>query len=484
MYALGGYVSSVARDSERGWNYVGGPYLSHLGGVATGGAIARVNDAGFADPTWRTSDNFTSDSLGAMMVTSAGVLLVQKAARWRRMVAASDGAYASIPLAAGFERATLTSGADGYVYGVQNAYRNNEPSLSLIQRLLPSGEYDFGWSMTINSLSSGVASIAVAGNGDVAYVEGVHSGGSTPVIGKRRSGGEPLWTRAVVGFPTMIVLDDVGRTYVIGDGLTIDGHVGDVLRLLPSGDVDRSWTTPLDMSQSNIVTARVVQGRLVIAGFVVTVGESLPSLVTVSTVTGAIETVASLDSISSEQSLSIAIDGSALTTSGRAVVLHQPLRAEAPPSRTLLSDVGRPAYVTKVARWGDGYVVAGSFRYWYEGVQYNALMRLDAALKPDPTWRPDVQNVEVCWWAAISPWDRDVICCALLPTARLMNLGRPIPTALLASFPRRLTVCCSWAAASLRLPAQSDVRLPSLLWMVRWIAIGPLLCRRWSARSA
>ena len=78
MHAPGGYVSSVARDSERGWNYVGGPYLSHLNGVATGGAISRVNDAGFADPDWRTTDSFTSDSLGAMIVTSAGVLLVQK----------------------------------------------------------------------------------------------------------------------------------------------------------------------------------------------------------------------------------------------------------------------------------------------------------------------------------------------------------------------------------------------------------------------
>ena len=393
MHVPGGYVSSVARDSERGWNYVGGPYLSHLGGVATGGAIARVNDAGFADPTWRTNDNFASDSLGAMMVTSAGVLLVQKAARWRRMVAASDGSYASVPLAAGFERATLTSGADGYVYGVQNGYRYNEPSLSVIQRLLPSGEYDSGWSMTIDSFSSGVASIAVAGNGDVAYVEGFPSGESKPVIGKRRSSGESLWARTVAGFPTMIVLDDVGRTYVVGDGLTIDGHVGDVLRLLPSGDVDRSWTTPLDMSPSNIVVARVVQDRLVIAGFVVDAGMSMPAVVRVSTVTGAIETITPLDAISSEQSLSIASDGSALTTSGRAVVLHQALRATAPPSRTLLSDIGSPAYVTKVARWGDGYVVAGGFRFWHEGVRYNTLMRLDAALKPDPTWRPDVQNI-------------------------------------------------------------------------------------------
>ena len=393
IHTPGGYASSVARDSVRGWNYVGGSYLSHLGGVATGGAIARVNDAGFADPTWRTNDNFTSDSVGAMMVTSAGVLLVQKASGWRRMTETHDGSYASVPLGGALELSGLTSGADGYIYGAQNNYRYNEPAQSLIKRLLPSGEYDAGWSMTIASFSSGVRHIAVAANGDIAYVEGILAGESKPAIGKRRSSGELLWLRPVVGIPATIAMDEVGRTYLVGDGLVIDGHVGDVLRLLPSGDVDRSWTTPLDMSPSNIVTARVVQDRLVIAGFVVDAGMSMPAVVMVSTVTGAIETITPLDAISSEQSLSIASDGSALTTSGRAVVLHQALRANAPPSRTLLSDIGSPAYVTKVARWGDGYVVSGGFRFWHEGVQYNTLMRLDAALKPDPTWRPDVQNI-------------------------------------------------------------------------------------------
>ena len=393
MHAPGGYVVSVARDSERGWNYVGGPYLSHLGGVATGGAIARVNDAGFADPTWRTNDNFTSEGLGAMMVTAAGVLLLQKASGWRRMTQAHDGSYASVPLGGALELSGLTSGADGYIYGAQNNYRYNEPAQSLIKRLLPSGEYDAGWSMTIESFSSGVRHIAVAANGDVAYVEGILAGESKPAIGKRRSSGELQWKRDVLGMPAMIVVDDAGRTYVIGDGLVVDGHVGDVLRLLPSGAVDTSWTTPLDLTASNIVTARVVQDRLVIAGFVVDAGMSMPAVVRVSTVTGAIETIAPLDAISSEQSLSIASDGSALTTSGRAVVLHQALGATAPPSRTLLSDIGSPAYATKVARWGDGYVVAGGFRFWHEGVQYNTLMRLDAALKPDPTWRPDVQNI-------------------------------------------------------------------------------------------
>ena len=394
MHAPGGYVSSVARDSARGWNYVGGPYLTHLGGVATGSAIVRVNDAGFADPDWRVTDSFTSEGLGAMMVTSAGVLLVQKAARWRRLTQATDGSYASVPLGGALEFSGLTSGADGYVYGAQNNYRYNEPSQSLIKRLLPSGEYDAGWSMTIDSFSSGLRSIAVAANGDVAYVQTLLPGESKPSIGRRRSSGELLWTRLVVGIPAMIAVDDVGRTYVIGDGLVVDGRVGDVLRLLPSGEVDTSWTTPLDMAASNIVMARVAQGRLVIAGFAVNADEWMPSVFAVSTATGVVESRAPLDGIASGQSLSIAADGSALTTSGRAVSLHQIKGGGGSlESRTLLSDPGGPAYVTKVARWGSGYVLVGNFVYWYDGVQYNTLMRLDAMLRPDPAWRPEIPGV-------------------------------------------------------------------------------------------
>ena len=394
MHTSGGYVSTVARDSERGWNYVGGPYLSHLGGVATGGAISRVNDAGFADQNWRTTDNFTSTGLGAMMVTSAGVLLVQKGPLWHRMVSAADGSYASVPLHSAVERGGLTSGADGYVYSVQNFYRANAPSQSAVKRLLPSGEYDSGWSMTIDSFSSGVRTIAVAANGDVAYVEGLLAGELMPAIGRRRSSGELQWQRSVVGLPTMVVVDDSGRTYVIGDSLVVDGHRGDVLRLLPSGEIDTSWTTPLDMAPSNIVRARVAPGRLLIAGFTVNAGAVSPTVVTISTATGAVESRAPLDGIASGQSLSVAVDGSVLTTSGRAVTLHQINGGGgALVSRMLLADIGGPAYVTKVARWGAGYILAGDFRYWYEGVQYNTLMRLDAALTPDPSWQPDIPGV-------------------------------------------------------------------------------------------
>lgn len=394
MFAPGGYVSSVARDSERGWNYVGGPSLSVLRGSATDSAISRVSDAGFIDQNWRASDSFMSDTLGEMMITSSGVLLLQKAARWHRMTLAADGAYVAVPLGGAAELGGLTMGDDGIIYGVQNFYRYNEPAQSAIKRLLPSGEYDLGWSMTIESFSSGVRHIAVAANGDVAYVEGILAGESKPAIGKRRSSGELLWKRAVTAIPTTIAVDAVGRTYVFGDGLVIDGHTGDVLRLLPSGEVDASWATPLDMTRSNIVVARVVQGRLVVAGFAQNGSEWLPSVIAVSTVTGAVESRVPLDSIPSWQSLSVARDGSVLATSGRTVSLHKfTSEAEPPVSRTLPLSLGGPPYVTKVLRWGDGYVLAGSFRHWYEGVQYNTLMRLDAALKPDPTWRPDVQNI-------------------------------------------------------------------------------------------
>lgn len=395
MFTPQGYVESVTRDSRRGWNYVGGPFVSHLNGVSTAGAISRVNDSGFIDQNWRSTANFESESLGEMMVTSAGVLLAQKGGRWHRMVRGEEGSFAPVPLNA--ELYGLTAGADGYIYGVQNSYQYNAPSVSIVRRLLPSGEFDFDWSMRIESFSSGVQSIAVAANGDVAYIEGFFTSALKPyTIGRRQSSSTvALWTHSVAGAPTAITMDDVGRTYVIGDGLVIDGHAGDVLRLLPTGEVDTSWSTPLDMSPSNIVSARVSQGRLVVVGFLLNADEWMPSVATVSATTGAVESRAALDGISSGESFNLASDGSVLTTSGRAVSLHKVRSADgAYESRVLLSDLGSPASLAKVMRWRDGYVLAGSFRYWHEGVQYNTLMRLDGALKPDPTWRPDVSSVQ------------------------------------------------------------------------------------------
>ena len=60
---------------------------------------------------------------------------------------------------------------------------------------------------------------------------------------------------------------------------------------------------------------------------------------------------------------------------------------------TLASDLGGAARVTQIVRWRDGYVVAGDFRYRYDGIRYDDLMRLDATLKPDPRWRPFSGNV-------------------------------------------------------------------------------------------
>lgn len=239
--------------------------------------------------------------------------------------------------------------------------------------------------------------MAVAANGDIAYVEATFAGETTPAIGKRRSSGELLWRRSVGGVPLMIVVDDSGRTYVMGDALVIDGRVGDVLRLLPSGDLDSTWSTAINLAAANVFDARVAQGRLLLSGLVLTSAAARPELVVVSTVTGEIESRVLLDGAVSGKSLSLAADGSVLATGGRAVVLHQlnltGRGSAALASRTLTSDPGGPAFVTKVARWGGGYVLAGDFRYWYEGVQYNALMRLDATLKPDPHWRPDIPGV-------------------------------------------------------------------------------------------
>ena len=60
--------------------------------------------------------------------------------------------------------------------------------------------------------------------------------------------------------------------------------------------------------------------------------------------------------------------------------------------RIALSSGGSPV-ITDIKRWGDSYVMAGRFEYWYGGVRYAKLARLGADLKPDPTWQPGITGV-------------------------------------------------------------------------------------------
>jgi len=148
MYSANSFAQSAARDSERGWNYVAGPFLTHLKGVQTNGSIRRVNDAGFIDQSWRTNADFRSNSVGQMMVTSTGVLLVQRAAIWMRALPSDDGTFALQSLnlpGASFDFYALTRGADGFIYGIQGSGNDN-----WVRRLLPSGEYDTSWNMRLD----------------------------------------------------------------------------------------------------------------------------------------------------------------------------------------------------------------------------------------------------------------------------------------------------------------------------------------------
>ena len=390
MYSTNGYARSVARDSERGWTYIAGAYLTHLNGVQTNGAISRVNDAGFVDQDWRTNADFRSDSVGQMMVTSSGVLLVQKAAIWMRALPVDDGTFALRSLnlpGASFGSYGLTRGAEGYIYGIQGSGNDN-----WVRRLLPSGEYDSGWNMRLDPFPLRAVSIAVSGDGSVTYIEARYA--QSPVtysIVKRSSSGGLLWRQPVSGEPRTITLDEFGQSYIAGTGLTIDGRSVDLLRLRPTGEIDSQWAASPNLRNASLIAPRLFDGRLLVFGWRQQVSESIPEIVSLSAADGTVIARDRLPDNASLEQLDIGADGS-VATSGRAVSLHKfaPSTGTTYRSSTLSSDIGGAARVSQITRWRDGYVVAGDFRYWYDGVRYDNLMRLDATLKPDAGWRPVV----------------------------------------------------------------------------------------------
>ena len=394
MYSPG-YVQSVARDSERGWTYVAGAFVSHLDGVQTTGQISRLNNAGFIDQSWRTNEDFRSDSVGQMMVTSGGVLLAMKAGRWMRALPDADGAFAlhalNLPDDAANPFYALTRADDGYVYGVHNIYRMGVVAETWIRRLSPDGEYDSAWNMRLDSWPLIPLAIAVAPDGSISYIESRL--GQSPItynLVRRTSGGTLLWRRPITGEPTTIAVGSAGQTYIADSGSTISGRRGAVLRFRPDGEPDTQWIAPPDLVDPTIVTTRVIADRLLVYVRRNTGNEWHADVVAISTGDGSI---LGRDRLPVFSGYAAGTDGALVFTAGNAVSMFKfaPASGTTYQQHALVAEVGTPARISQIARWRDGFVVAGDFRYWYGGIRYERLMRLDANLKPDPDWRPELR---------------------------------------------------------------------------------------------
>jgi len=208
-------------------------------------------------------------------------------------------------------------------------------------------------------------------------------------IVKRSSSGGLFWRQAVSGEPRTISVYELGQSYVAGTGMVIEGRSVDVLRVRLTGEIDTQWTASPNLRNTSLIAPGVIDGRLLVFGWRQQASESIPEIVSLSASDGSIIARDRLpDNVSLEQ-MNVGADGSVVTT-GRAISLHKfaPAPGTTYRSSVLASDLGGAARVSQIARWRDGYVVAGNFRYWYDGVRYDNLMRLDASLKPDPGWRP------------------------------------------------------------------------------------------------
>ncbi len=171
--------------------------------------------------------------------------------------------------------------------------------------------------------------------------------------------------------------------------MVIEGRSVDVLRVRLTGEIDTQWTASPNLRNTSLIAPGVIDGRLLVFGWRQQASESIPEIVSLSASDGSIIARDRLpDNVSLEQ-MNVGADGSVVTT-GRAISLHKfaPAPGTTYRSSVLASDLGGAARVSQIARWRDGYVVAGNFRYWYDGVRYDNLMRLDASLKPDPGRRP------------------------------------------------------------------------------------------------
>lgn len=356
------------RDAAGGWTYFAG---GNVEGVAFSQALFRINDAGLPDTQWRLPSGF---QITERYLAPDGTPIVQGYVapgtsnfekRWYRLNPESIGQITPVE---------ISSVADLPPRDNINLQQNTGPE----PRLLPLAD---------GSLISFEVIIVRA----PVYT-------ATYTLHKRDRQGRELWAQVVSGRAHNLAADAARRVYLLGESLSVGGKTANLLRLRADGSVDTAWTPDIEIASNVSSVMRVVSDRIVIADYI----GGAPS----------VNRLTTFDPVSDRKLTQrypqyyvggIADDGAALSahTAGHWALLDT-TRSDTGGDRVSTARIGLASYLRTSIPWRGGYVVGGDFQYWFDGQLYRNLMRLDASFRPDPSWRPVIDDP-----VAVLTTDRD-----------------------------------------------------------------------------
>jgi len=350
-------VAPVMRDAVHGWNYFLRQYsASVVDGVRFSQWLYRVSDAGFADGQWRLPDDL---QIVDQYLAADGTPVVRAfvpgsgatVQRWYRLARESLGEIAPVPVADPADLPARTT-------------VSRDPQLGGRPLWLPRG----------NGASYSIEPDPVAA-------------GAAWVLYKRGGAGAD-WSRALRGTPNHLAVDAQNRVYLYGQGLAIGGKTGSLLRMAADGSIDDAWTPAPPADGSTEATLRVLADRVVVTGIRYATQGSF-AIIGRYTSFDLISGATLSDRQASGRFGGVSDDGFVLSShdDGRYALLDAK-RNDATGDRVSTARIGVPANPGLITRWRDGYVVGGDFLLWHDGTLYRNLLRLDAALRPDPSWQP------------------------------------------------------------------------------------------------
>lgn len=403
MHMPGAFGRIIARDSERGWNYVVSGDTDtrvHINGVQSG-LLSRINDRGQVDLGWVVAIDVEPRSI---IVLSDGNLLVNADIfpKWQRLQRDVAGIYRPQPFQwttdvvyQGFDPVPVARDPQGNIYSVFFIPATaTTPVKRTLRRVSSAGVPDANWRLDIEIESGPVGQLAVNANGSVLYTSArSDTSGPGNIIRSinRASANDALrWSQSFTGTPVALAADAAGRAYLLGLGLGSQGYSGTLLRFEADGAADARWPQTFDVTWSiATVGMRVVGDRLIVIAPRANAGR-VSGVRMVSLVDGSILAATSFSTAFA--TLFADADGTVVTTDLASVALFTPTQTGFSEGRIPFVAGASPT-IAAITRWGDGYVVGGQFEYGFDGIRYVNLMRLTATLKPDPTWQPGVNGI-------------------------------------------------------------------------------------------
>ena len=234
MNAPTSFAQIVARDSVRGWNYVSGSGTTHINDIQVG-AFSRVNDYGQLDLSW-TGELPPPFFLGALLLGNGDLMFREGLLRyppWQRLRQRPNIGFLPEPFRWTNEAlvqdntATTARDREGNTYAVFMRQSASGAPLATLRRVTSEGVPDTLWRLDIDADSSKIRQLAISADGTVFYVTtGTDGAVVTNTLGRASTNDTLRWTASLGGAFFALATDAVGRAYVLGDKVALQGSTG------------------------------------------------------------------------------------------------------------------------------------------------------------------------------------------------------------------------------------------------------------------